>query len=79
MMDTMDPDRTRTIAEALDLLPKVELHCHIEGTMVAIALAGVDAAWLTGTQKAALRSRISTAALELASSIGLPSAGGLLG
>jgi adenosine deaminase len=47
--------------------------------MVAIALAGVDAAWLTGTEKAALRSRISTAAIELASSIGLPSAGGQLG
>ncbi|MEO6295131.1 MAG: adenosine deaminase [Candidatus Limnocylindria bacterium] len=38
--------------------------------MVAIALAGVDAAWLTVTEKAALRSRISTAALELSSSIG---------
>ena len=29
----MDPDRTLTMAEALDRLPKVELHCHIEGTM----------------------------------------------
>jgi len=29
----MDPDRTLTMAEALDLLPKVELHCHVEGTM----------------------------------------------
>jgi adenosine deaminase len=40
--------------------------------MVAIALAGVDAAWLTDAEKAALRSRISTAALALASSIGSP-------
>jgi adenosine deaminase len=47
--------------------------------MVSIALAGVDAAWLKGTEKAALRTRISTAARELASSIGLPSAGGPLG
>jgi len=39
-------------------------------TMVAIALAGVDATWLTDSEKAALRSRISTAALELAGSIG---------
>ncbi len=38
--------------------------------MAVIALAGVDAAWLTGSEQAALRSRISTAALELASSIG---------
>lgn len=38
--------------------------------MTAIALAGVDAAWLTGTEKAALRSRISTAALEPARSSG---------
>ena len=37
--------------------------------MVGIALAGVDATWLTGTEKAALRSRISAAALELAKSI----------
>lgn len=29
----MDPDGMLTIAEALDRLPKVELHCHIEGTM----------------------------------------------
>jgi adenosine deaminase len=27
------PDTTLTLAEALDRLPKVELHCHIEGTM----------------------------------------------
>ena len=38
--------------------------------MVAIALAGVDATWLTDSEKAALRSQISTAALELAGSIG---------
>jgi adenosine deaminase len=38
--------------------------------MVAIALAGVDAAWLTDTEKGALRSRISMAALDLARSIG---------
>lgn len=44
--------------------------------MVAIALAGVDAAWLTAGEKAALRSRISTAALELASPIGSPYARG---
>jgi adenosine deaminase len=41
-------------------------------TMTAIALAGVDAAWLTADEKAALRSRISTAAFELADSIGSP-------
>jgi adenosine deaminase len=29
----MDPDGTITMAEALDRLPKVELHCHVEGTM----------------------------------------------
>lgn len=29
----MAPDSTLTLAEALDCLPKVELHCHIEGTM----------------------------------------------
>ena len=38
--------------------------------MVAIALVGVDAAWLTDSEKAAFRSRISTAVLELAGSIG---------
>ncbi len=38
--------------------------------MAAIALAGVDAAWLTASEKAALRLRISTAALELSSSLG---------
>ena len=43
--------------------------------MVVIALAGVDAAWLTGTEKAELRSRISTAALELAGSMGSASVG----
>jgi hypothetical protein len=37
--------------------------------MTAIALAGVDAAWLTASEKAALRSRISTAALELSARI----------
>jgi adenosine deaminase len=35
--------------------------------MVAIALAGVDAAWLTASEKASLRSRVSKAAIELAS------------
>ena len=29
----MDSDATLTMADALDRLPKVELHCHIEGTM----------------------------------------------
>ena len=47
--------------------------------MVDIALAGVDAAWLTDTEKAVLRSRISTAALELASSIGSSRVRGPLG
>lgn len=39
-------------------------------TVVAIALAGVDAAWLTAGEKAVLRSRISMAGLDLARSIG---------
>ena len=34
--------------------------------MVAIALAGVDATWLTASEQAALRSRIAAAATELA-------------
>lgn len=38
--------------------------------MTAISLAGVDAAWLTAAEKFALRSRITTAAVELARSIG---------
>ncbi len=29
----MVPDRSLTLDEALDRLPKVELHCHVEGTM----------------------------------------------
>ena len=40
--------------------------------MVAIALAVVAAAWMTDSEKAALRSRISAAALELASWTGSP-------
>ena len=35
----MVPDSSLTLDEALDRLPKVELHCHIEGTM---RLEGVD-------------------------------------
>lgn len=38
--------------------------------MVAVALAGVDATWLTDSEKAVLRARISTAALELEGSMG---------
>lgn len=30
---TIGPDRLLTLDEALDRLPKVELHCHVEGTM----------------------------------------------
>jgi adenosine deaminase len=38
--------------------------------MTANTLAGVDATWLTASEKAALRSRISIEAFELASSLG---------
>jgi adenine deaminase len=38
-------------------------------TMVQIALAGVDATWLTASEQAALRDRIRTAALELGPAI----------
>ena len=39
----MEPDSTLTVAQALDLLPKVELHCHIEGTMRAETLVELAA------------------------------------
>ncbi len=40
-------------------------------TMTAIALAGVDATWLTAAEKSRLRSRVSSSALTLAGQIGL--------
>ena len=39
-------------------------------TMTGIALAGVDATWLSQAEKHELRSRVSTAAVELGSQIG---------
>lgn len=40
---TMDQASTLTMAEALDSLPKVELHCHVEGTMRPETLAELAA------------------------------------
>lgn len=53
----MDGDNTVTTAEALDVLPKVELHCHIEGTMRAetlVELAARDGHTLRTTEPAEL-------------------------
>ena len=49
----MDRESPLTLAEALDRLPKVELHCHVEATMRPETLVELAAS-------------ISTAAVELA-------------
>jgi adenosine deaminase len=39
----MDPRGVLTMAEALDALPKIELHCHLEGTMRPATLVDLAA------------------------------------
>ena len=52
-----------TLADALERLPKVELHCHVEGTIRPSTLVDLaEACWLDESDKAAARRAIETAA-----------------